>query len=70
MLNELQREGHELDPADVATLSPYLTRHIRRFGDFVLDLSPAADLPEARLELNGAFALEKSRWKRCEPHVS
>ena len=61
MLNELQREGHELDPADVATLSPYLTR---------LDLSPAADLPEARLELNGAFALEKSRWKRCEPHVS
>ncbi len=53
VLNQLQREGYELDPADVATLSPYLTRHIRRFGDYVLDLSPPADLPEAHLELNG-----------------
>jgi hypothetical protein len=53
VLNQLQREGHAIDPADVATLSPYLTRHIRRFGDYELDLSPPADLPEAHLELNG-----------------
>lgn len=39
-LNQLQGAGHAIGPADVATLSPYLTRHIRRFGDYVLDLSP------------------------------
>jgi hypothetical protein len=53
VLNQLQREGHAIDPADVATLSPYLTRRIRRFGDDVLDLSPPADPLEAHLELNG-----------------
>lgn len=53
VLNQLQREGYELDSADVASLSPYLTRHIRRFGDYVLDLSPPSEPPEAHLELNG-----------------
>jgi hypothetical protein len=27
----------------VAALSPYLTRHIKRFGDYVLDLSVRPD---------------------------
>ncbi len=53
VLNQLQREGHAIDPADVATLSPYMTRHIRHVGDYVLDLSPPADPPEAHRELNG-----------------
>ena len=52
VLNQLQREGRELDPADVAGLSPYPTRHIRRFGAYVLDLSPPSDLPEAHIEPN------------------
>jgi hypothetical protein len=38
-------------PEDVAALSPYLTHHIRRFGDYVLDLSPPPDPPPAHLDL-------------------
>jgi TnpA family transposase len=51
VLNQLQREGYPIVAADVGTLSPYMTKHLRRFGDYVLDLSPPADHPEARLEL-------------------
>jgi hypothetical protein len=51
VLNQLQREGYPIVAADVGTLSPYMTKHLRRFGDYVLDLSPPVDHPEARLEL-------------------
>jgi hypothetical protein len=51
VLNQMQREGYPIVATDVGTLSPYMTRHLRRFGDYVLDLSPPTDHPEARLEL-------------------
>jgi len=38
-LRELAQEGYEVTRANIAVLSPYLTRHIKRFGDYVLDLS-------------------------------
>ena len=34
---QLQTEGYLLDREDVGCLSPYLTSHIKRFGDYVLD---------------------------------
>ncbi len=37
-LRELKREGYEVNREDVAALSPYLTRHIKRFGDYYVDL--------------------------------
>jgi TnpA family transposase len=51
VLNGLRAEGHSVHPEDVAALSPYLTHHIRRFGDYVLDLSPPSDPPPAHLDL-------------------
>ncbi|MEM9541407.1 MAG: Tn3 family transposase, partial [Cyanobacteria bacterium P01_E01_bin.42] len=39
LLRQLQTEGYFLDKEDVAALSPYLTRHIKRFGDYFLDLT-------------------------------
>ncbi|MFE5092616.1 Tn3 family transposase [Streptomyces sp. NPDC056638] len=30
----LQEEGHVIDPEDLAHISPYLTEHIRRFGEY------------------------------------
>jgi Tn3 transposase DDE domain len=39
VLQELKAEGYPVKREDVAALSPYLTRHIKRFGDFFLDLS-------------------------------
>lgn len=40
-LRELKREGYEVTREDVAALSPYLTRHIKRFGDYYIDLGNA-----------------------------
>jgi len=38
VLLSLQREGHLLEREDVACLSPYLTSHIKRFGDYLIDM--------------------------------
>ena len=42
-LQTLKEEGHPVSREDMAVLSPYLTRHIKRFGDYVLDLSKEPD---------------------------
>jgi TnpA family transposase/uncharacterized coiled-coil protein SlyX len=38
ILKELSASGVEFTKSDVAALSPYITRHIKRFGDYVIDL--------------------------------
>jgi hypothetical protein len=35
---QLRREGYYVDPNDLSALSPYLTEHIKRFGDYIIDL--------------------------------
>ncbi len=37
-IHKLQKDGVLITMEDMARLSPYLTSHIKRFGDFVLDL--------------------------------
>jgi len=49
-LPQLAREGHRVDRAMLATLSPYQTRHLKRFGDYVIDLG---NVPQP---LDGALA--------------
>jgi hypothetical protein len=39
IFQQLKREGYLLDKDDVAALSPYLTSHIKRFGDYLVDFS-------------------------------
>jgi hypothetical protein len=34
----MARDGHRVTPALVAYLSPYMREHIRRFGQYVLDM--------------------------------
>ena len=38
-LSRMAAKGIAITPALLGTLSPYLTRHIKRFGDYVVDLS-------------------------------
>ncbi|MBD0742531.1 hypothetical protein [Streptomyces sp. CBMA152] len=40
-----------MDPDDLATLSPLITRTIRRFGDWNLDLTPPKYVVATRLDL-------------------
>ncbi|MFH8805084.1 Tn3 family transposase [Streptomyces sp. NPDC017936] len=45
IVRQLQEDSHVVDPEDLARISPYLTEHIRRFGEY-----PANELglePEA-----------------------
>ena len=50
-LRSLADEGYPLRREDVAQLSPYLTEHVKRFGDYLVDLETVpdplhADMPE------------------------
>ncbi len=38
VLNEMAAEGYEITPELIARLSPYPTDHIRRFGQYFLDM--------------------------------
>ncbi|GAA1719949.1 hypothetical protein GCM10009734_24860 [Nonomuraea bangladeshensis] len=40
-----------VDPDDLATISPYITHVIRRFGNWILNLNPPATAPTTRLDL-------------------
>jgi hypothetical protein len=37
--HELQEEGYTITKEDLSYMSPYLTEHIKRFGEYVLDLN-------------------------------
>jgi len=57
VLREMAAEGHEIRRGDVEMLSPYITRHIKRFGEYVLDVSRVPepldgqhDLPDSLLK--------------------
>ena len=43
--NALASEGDPVDTDDLATVSPYITRTIRRFGSWVVDLTPPDHAP-------------------------
>jgi TnpA family transposase len=43
VLSAMAKDGHPETPALVASLSPYIREHIRRFGRFVLDMT---DMPD------------------------
>lgn len=37
-IQALSLEGYSINQKEIATLSPYITRHIKRYGDYVVDL--------------------------------
>ena len=43
IIKTLIRAGWKITQEDVATLSPYVTSHVKRFGDYLIDVD---DLPE------------------------
>ena len=52
ILAELLAEGFPVHQEDVAALSPYLTTHLKRFGDYVIDLeTPPQPLSDVELTL-------------------
>lgn len=43
VLKILAAEGYTIRCEDLAQLSPYLTGHVKRFGDYVVDVDTASD---------------------------
>ncbi len=42
VLHEMAAEGYDITPEFVSTLSPYMTRHLKRFGEYVIDTTSIA----------------------------
>lgn len=51
VLARLIDEGWEVDPADLATMTPYITSKIRRFGLWHLDMEPPQGQAIGRLRM-------------------
>jgi hypothetical protein len=49
--NDIAAEGGPVDLDDLATISPYITHTLRRFGNWTLNLTPPDDMPNTRLDL-------------------
>ncbi|WP_285774809.1 Tn3 family transposase [Microtetraspora sp. NBRC 13810] len=49
--NASAADGHPVDLDDLATVSPYITHVIRRFGNWILNLTPPVANPTTRLDL-------------------
>jgi TnpA family transposase len=44
VLRDLLKAGHLISREDVAALSPYMTSHIKRFGDYLIDMETVPNL--------------------------
>ncbi|MBW8368763.1 MAG: Tn3 family transposase [Arenimonas sp.] len=53
IIRGLLKQGWKITAADVAVLSPYLTAHIKRFGDYVIEFDNVPAPYEANLSLEG-----------------
>jgi TnpA family transposase len=49
ILRQLDPQEYKITPQTLARLSPYMTDHIRRFGDYVIDLDTIPEDPELSL---------------------
>ena len=57
VLHDLVEEGHPITAEMVSRLSPYLTGHIRRFGQYVLDMEHRPEpLRPAKVRWTGVTA--------------
>jgi hypothetical protein len=55
VIQQLTAEGVKIDRAMLATLSPYLTGHLKRYGDFVIDLQSIPTPMEGAIHLPIAY---------------
>ncbi|WP_275402168.1 Tn3 family transposase [Shimazuella alba] len=51
VIRQLRKEGYTVNPEDLSALSPYLTEHIKRFGDYVIDLEKQSQPFDGKLKL-------------------
>jgi Tn3 transposase DDE domain len=52
VLNGLRADGRPVHRADVMAIAPYQQENVRRFGDFVYDLTAPLETIQARLDID------------------
>ena len=55
-MSELERQGEDVPGDAVADISPYLTEHVNRFGDYTLNLERKPPQPDYTFVLRRAQA--------------
>ncbi len=58
VIGQLQDEGDDIPEAALARVSPYLTEHINRFGDYVLNMNRKPPRPAYEFSLRARSAAE------------
>ncbi|MFI6497828.1 hypothetical protein [Nonomuraea typhae] len=60
-------EGRAVDPDDLAAISPYITHVIRRFGNWILNLTLPSTDPTTQLDLESRvlFAPDEPKQTVC-----
>ncbi|CAD7740820.1 DDE transposase (plasmid) [Xanthomonas hydrangeae] len=53
IMTSLMRQGWKITREDVACLSPYVTSHVKRFGDYLIDVEAVPEPYETELALAG-----------------
>ena len=51
IFKDLMDQGYTVSREDIQQVTPYLTRHIKRFGDFVIDLSQPFTITDEDMRL-------------------
>ena len=59
IIHQLTQEGAQIREDDIATLSPYITEHIKRFGDYTIDMQ----ITPANIQ-NASKTLGFVHWRR------
>lgn len=57
IIKELFANGFDFSKSNVAALSPYITRYIKRFGDYVIDLK---NIPKA-IDMNISIPMKQEK---------
>jgi hypothetical protein len=53
----LEQRGESVPEDAIAAISPYLTEHINRFGDYTLDLDRKPPQPDYGFTLKQSYAM-------------
>ncbi len=57
LVQNLEQRGESVPEDAIAAISPYLTEHINRFGDYTLDLDRKPPQPDYGFTLKHSYAM-------------
>ena|ERR1700681_2783696 len=61
LVRKLEQRGEPVPEDAIAAISPYLTGHINRFGDYVLNLDRKPPQPDYGYKLSHSFIASQSQ---------